>query len=61
MRSAPLDHGRKENLRKHGAQLSHSRTEPVARGAHAGWEDFRRGDEGRGVGSKVEEELREHV
>ena len=61
MRGAALDHGREEDLRKHGAQLAHARAEPVARAAHSRREDFRGSDEGRGVGAEVEEELCEHV
>lgn len=58
---APLDHGREEDLCKHGAQLAHSRAEAVARRAHAGREYLSGCDEGRGVGPEVEEELREDV
>lgn len=61
MRSAALDHGREEDLRKDGAELAHAGAEAVSRTANACWEDFGRCDESCGVWAEVEEELREDV
>jgi hypothetical protein len=61
VRRAALNHRRKENLRKHRAQLAHARAESVSRTAHARREDLGWRNERRGVGSEVEEELREDV
>lgn len=61
MRCTTLDHGREEYLRKYRAELAHSRAESVACAAHSCWENLSGRDKCRGVGAKVEEELREHV
>lgn len=61
MRGAALDHRRKEDLRKHRAQLAHAGCEPMSGRAHARGEDLSRRDEGCRVGTEVEEELRQHV
>lgn len=61
MRRTAFDHGRKENLGKHCAQLSHASTEAVTGAAYASWEDFSGRDEGCCIGAEVEEELRQHV
>lgn len=61
LRRAIGDHGREENLRKHGAQLAHAGAETVPRAADPGGENFRRRNKRGGVWAEVEEELREDV
>lgn len=56
-----FDHGREEDLGKDCAEFAHGGAESMAGRAHAGGEDFGRGDEGCGIWAEVEEELGEHV